>query len=135
MKERGLRSIPLIWCTSRPSSHRGGVKSFVGPQDRSDDGGRKFYANAFESPVSISIVQERQVKYDAITINALLKIQNAPHGPHQVAQLGNTIDLDEVSQVLCDNVVNWTMVRGIQTTIFTKELRSNMNIWHHFISA
>ena len=46
----------------------------------------EFYANAFESPISISAVRERQVKYDAVTINALLKIQNAPHGPDQVAQ-------------------------------------------------
>ena len=70
----------------------------------------EFYMNAFESPVSGSTVQERQVKYDAGTINALLKIQNAPYGPDQVAQLDSTIDLDEVNQALCDKVVSWTMV-------------------------
>ena len=34
---------------------------------------REFYVNAHESLVSISIVRERQVTYDAMTINALLK--------------------------------------------------------------
>ena len=59
---------------------------------------REFYANAVESSVSISMVRERQVKYDVVTINALLKIQNALYGPDQVAQLDSTIDLDEVTQ-------------------------------------
>ena len=71
---------------------------------------REFYKNAFESPVSISMVRERQVKYDVVTINPFLKIQNAPLGPDQVAQLDNTIDLDEVTRELCDKVVTWTMV-------------------------
>ena len=42
---------------------------------------REFYANAFEGLVSVATVRERQIWYDAGTINALLKIQNAPHGP------------------------------------------------------
>ena len=46
---------------------------------------REFYSNAFESPHSSTIVRERQVKYDSVTINALFKIQKAPHGPDQVA--------------------------------------------------
>ena len=70
----------------------------------------EFYANALESLVSISAVRERQVKYDAVTINALLKIQNALHGPNQVAQLDSTVDLDEVTRALCDKVVTWTMI-------------------------
>ena len=95
----------------------------------------EFYANAFESPISVSTVLERQVKYGAVTINALLKIQNAPHGLDQVAQLDSIMDLDDVSQALCDKVVNWTMVRGTQTAFFTKKLRFDMKIWHHFICA
>ena len=43
------------------------------------------------------------------------------------------MDLDEVTHALCDKVVLWTMVRGEQTAFFTKELQSNMKIWHHFI--
>ena len=45
------------------------------------------------------------------------------------------MDLDEVTQVLCDKVVPWTMVRGGQTAFLTNELRSNMKIWHHFLYA
>ena len=70
----------------------------------------EFYANALKSLVSISTVRERQVKYDAVTINALLKIQNALNGPTQVAQLDSTVDLDEVTRALCDKVVTWTMI-------------------------
>ena len=58
---------------------------------------RKFYANAFQSSVSITTVREKQVRYDSMTINALLKIQNAPHDPDQVAQLDDTVDLDGVT--------------------------------------
>ena len=36
---------------------------------------REFYANDFESPISISMVRESQVKYDALTINALLRFR------------------------------------------------------------
>ena len=71
---------------------------------------REFYANVFESPHSSTTVRERQVRYDFGTINAFFKIQNAPHGPDQVAMLNDTVDLDEVTQALCDKVVQWTMV-------------------------
>ena len=82
----------------------------------------EFYANTLESPVLISMVLERQVNYNAVTINALLNIPNAPHGPDQVAQLDSTIDLYEVTRALCDKVVTWTMVRGIRTAFLNKEL-------------
>ena len=42
---------------------------------------REFYANAVESPVSTTIVKEKQMRYDSTTINAFFKIQNAPHSP------------------------------------------------------
>ena len=70
----------------------------------------EFYMKTFERPISITMVRERQVKYDVVTINAFLKIQNAPHSPDQVAQLDSVVDLDEVTQALCDKVVTWTMV-------------------------
>ena len=41
----------------------------------------EFYVNL----ITISTVQERHVKYDTVTINALLKIQTTPHSPDQVA--------------------------------------------------
>ena len=71
---------------------------------------REFYANFFESPISTTTVRERQVRYDAMTINAFFKIQNAPHDPYHVAQLDSTVDFDEVTRALCDKVVTWTMV-------------------------
>ena len=37
------------------------------------------------------------MKCDVVTINTFFKIQNAPHGPDQVAQLDSTVDLDEVT--------------------------------------
>ena len=93
----------------------------------------EFYAFAFESPRTT--VRERKVRYDAGTINAFFKIQNAPHDPNLVVMLNDTVDLDEVTQVLCDKVVPCTMVRGAWTAFPTRELRSNMKIWHHFICA
>ena len=95
----------------------------------------EFYANALESSVSITKVKEKQVKYDAVTVNALLNIQYNPYILDQVAQLDDTIDLDEVTWALCDKVVTWTMVRGAQIAFLTKELRSDMKIQHHFICA
>ena len=96
---------------------------------------REFYANVFESPISTTTVRKRHVRYGAVTINAFFMIQNAPHGPDQVAQLDSTVDLDEVTLALCDKVVMWTMVRGTQTVFLTKELQSDMKIWHRFICA
>ena len=96
---------------------------------------REFYVNALESPVSISMVRKRPVKYNVVTITAILKIQNAPHGPNQVAQLDSTVDLDEVIGPLCDNVATWTMVKGTQTAFLTKELWFDIKIWHHFTCA
>ena len=96
---------------------------------------REFYSNALKSSISITTVRERQVRYNPVTINALLKIQYNPHSPDQLAQLDDTVDLDEVTQALCDKVVTWTMVRGAHTTFLTMELWSDMKIWHHFICA
>ena len=70
----------------------------------------EFYANTFESPVSRTTVREKQVSYDSVTINAFFKIQNTLHGPEQVAQVDDTVDLDEVTRALYDKVVMWTMV-------------------------
>ena len=89
---------------------------------------RKFYSNTFESLDSSTTVRERKVKCDAATINAFFKVQNAPHGLDQVALIDDTIDLDKVTQTLCDKVVPWTMVRGAWNAFFTKELRSDMKI-------
>ena len=66
-------------------------------------------------------------------INVLLKIKSTTCGPDEVAQLDSITNLDEVSRELCDKVVNWTVVRGTKTTFQTKELQSDMKIWHHFI--
>ena len=88
----------------------------------------EFYANAFQSPQLSTTVRERQVKYDSMTINSLFKIQNALHGPDQVAQIEDIMDLDEVTQTQCDKVVPWTIVRSAQTAFLTKELRSDMKI-------
>ena len=96
---------------------------------------RKFYVNVLESSVSITIVKEKQVRCDSVAINALLKIENAPYTPDQVAQLDDTVDLDEVTWALCNKVVSWTMVWGARTSFLTKELQSNTKIWHHFIYA
>ena len=73
---------------------------------------REFYVNAFKSPHLSTIVRERQVKYDSVTINSFFKIQNAPNDPDQVAQIDDTVDLDEVTQTLCDKAVPWTIVLG-----------------------
>ena len=95
----------------------------------------KFYANTFEGPASVATIRERQIQYDFGTINALLKIQNAPHRPNQVTMLNDTADMDEMSQVLCSKAVTWTMARGIRTAFATKELQPAMKIWHHFVCA
>ena len=71
---------------------------------------REFYTNAFEGPISATMVRERQIRYDVGAINALLKIENATCGPNEVAQLDSTANLDEVRGEICDMVVNWTVV-------------------------
>ena len=66
----------------------------------------EFYVNTFEGPVSATMASERQIIYDAGKTKALLKIENATHGPYEVAQMDSIADLDEVSREICDKVVN-----------------------------
>ena len=47
----------------------------------------EFYMNTLESLFSISTVRERQVKYDKVTVNVLLKIQNAPVACNPLASI------------------------------------------------
>ena len=85
----------------------------------------KFYANADEAQGSTVMVQEKQINYTVAAINNLLHIQ-APH-PDDVMNMDSTTDLDEVR--------NWTVVRRTRIAFPTKELESEIKIWHHFICA
>ena len=79
------------------------------------------------------MVTEKQIRFDATMINTLLCIQ-APH-PDDVMRMDSTTELDEVTRVICERVVNWTIVRGTWTSFSTKELETHIKIWHHFICA
>ena len=95
----------------------------------------EFYVNAFEGPASVATIWERQIRYDAGTISALLKIQNAPYGPNHVTLLDDTTHMDEISQELYNKAGTWTVVRGTRTAFAMKELQPDMKIWHHFVCA
>ena len=52
-----------------------------------------------------------------------------------IATLDSTTELGEVTKVTCGKVVQWTVVRDMCTTSITKELETDMKIWHHLLCA
>ena len=81
-------------------AHRGWQEFYKPPKAAAMTVFCKFYTNGFESPHLSTTVRERQVRYDTMTINSFLKIQNAFHDPNQVAMIDDTVDLDAVTQTL-----------------------------------
>ena len=79
------------------------------------------------------MVREKTIKFNGVTINKFYNIQ-APEND-ALATLDSNKDLDEVARVLCGKEVHWTMVRGAYTSFITKELLTDMKIWHHFMWA
>lgn len=96
---------------------------------------REFYANVKESMSSVVMVREKQIRFDVIVINTLLRIQVQAPYPDDVMRMDSTTNLDEVTRVICGRVMNWIVVRGKWTAFPTKELETTMKIWHHFICA
>ena len=57
-------------------------------------------------------VRGKKVKYDATTINQLLRLPYNPSGPDEVEYLMNTTNMGEVSRAICKSGgTRWTIVR------------------------
>ena len=120
----GSRSTPYIWTFLVQLLNVEGGENFASPFNVTRMTIiHEFYANAETMTSTVSMVREP----DAGSINALLKIENAPLYD-QVSQLDTTTDLDEVTRVRCGNVVKWIVVSCTRTAFFTKELESKMKI-------
>ena len=94
---------------------------------------REFYANANKATETVTMVREKQIRFDVVTINWHFSIQ-APQ-IDDVTNIDRTADLDEVIKVIYGKVVNWIVVRGTCISFLTKELVTDIKIWHHFICA
>ena len=98
---------------------------------------REFFANASEGTSSHTMfVKGKQVKYDAATINHLIRLQYNPTDPDEVEYLLNDANMAEVARVICQcKGTKWTIVRDERAHIPFEDLQQHMKVWHHFICA
>ena len=80
-------------------------------------------------------VRGKQVRYDARTINQLLRLPYNPNGPDELDYLMNlAANMEEVSNEICKRRrTQWTIMRDDHAHFLSKDLQQNMKVWHHFI--
>ena len=95
----------------------------------------EFFANAPEgNPGYTVFIRGKQVKYDAATINHLLRLPYNPSGPDVVECWMNEANMEEVSRAICKSKgTQWKIVRDEHAHFPSKDLQQNMKVWHHFI--
>ena len=99
---------------------------------------REFFANAPNDPTIRKVfVRGKEVKYDATTINNLLRLHYNPMGPDDVDLLLNDNDnLPVFTHAIClSSGTRWNMVREGPAHFPSKDLHPHMKVWHHFICA
>ena len=93
----------------------------------------EFYANAKETIGPTTMVREKTIKFDSVTINKFYQIPIPM--TDELVTLANTADMDEAAHEICGKEVHWTIVNGVRTSFLMKELLTVMKTWHHFLCA
>ena len=85
---------------------------------------REFYANAWDNtPTLVVFVREKQVRYDAGTINQLLQLQYTLHGPDEIDLLAESANMENISTEICGRVIKWDIVKGVYAHFPSKDLQ------------
>ena len=83
----------------------------------------EFYVNTTKNTSTLVVfVREKQVRYDAETINQLLHLQYIPHGPDEVGILAELDNMEDISIEICGGVTKWNIARGEHTYFPSNDL-------------
>ena len=93
----------------------------------------EFYANTKETTGPATMVCEKTIKFNIVTINRFYQIPILVID--KLTVLPNTTDMDKVAHEIYGKAINWTIVKGVCTLFLTKELLIKMKIWHHYLCA